>query len=170
VSHAENKVKWCLKKAEKELKEGKKQRGLVKVKQDMDLANKHILKAEHNLKAIIAFKNIGFSDWSAPATFYSIYHALLAVLAKFGYESGNQECTFALIYQLIDAKQISLDKNVIEEIHGLNPEAKSKEPSIIEVRESEQYGVSIRLKEKTYERLLSIARRVLDQAKLILEE
>lgn len=34
MSHAENKVNWCLRKAEKELKEGKKHRGLGKISID----------------------------------------------------------------------------------------------------------------------------------------
>ncbi len=169
MSHAENKVKWCLKKAEKELKEGKKQRGLVKVKPDLELARKHILKAEHNLNAVTDFKKMGYSDWSAPATFYTIYHCLLAVLLKFGYESGNQECTFALIYHMIEIKQINLDKKLVEEIHELNPEDKNKEPTIIDVRETEQYGVSLSLEERTFERLLGIAKQVLDQVKIVIE-
>lgn len=38
MSHAENKVKWCLNKAEKELMEGKKHRGLVKIEPDINRA------------------------------------------------------------------------------------------------------------------------------------
>lgn len=36
MTHAKNKVKWCIKKAEKELKEDKKHRGLVKIFQYLD--------------------------------------------------------------------------------------------------------------------------------------
>lgn len=89
MSHSENKVDWCLKKAEKELQEGDKHRGLVKIKSDQTIVNDYIKKAEHNLKAITAFRDIGYSDWSAPAAFYSIYHCFLAIVTKFGYESRN---------------------------------------------------------------------------------
>ena len=159
-----------MKKAEKELQEGNTHRGLVKRSPDLALARKHILKAEHNLEAVSRFKEIGFSDWSAPATFYAIYHALLAVLAKQGYESRNQECTFALIYKLIDTKQINLDDKLIAEIHELQPEEAHQEPTIVDVRESEQYGLSLSLEENTYNRLLSIAKNILDQVKISIEE
>ena len=49
MSHALNKVKWCLRKAEQELEESGLHRGLVKLEEDAELAKKHIAKAEHNL-------------------------------------------------------------------------------------------------------------------------
>ncbi len=170
VSHPKNKVNWCLKKAEKELQENRKHRGLVKKEPDIELARQHIAKAEHNLKAVISFKKNGFSDWSASAAFYSIYHGFLAVLAKFGYESRNQECTFALINSLIEDKDIKLEKRFVDEIHSLDPEEKHEAPSIIEIRELEQYGVSITLEDDAYERLLSLAKNALNQVKEIIEE
>lgn len=36
MSHAKNKVEWCLNKARRELQEGKKHRGLVKVEADFE--------------------------------------------------------------------------------------------------------------------------------------
>ena len=36
MSHSENKVNWCLRKAENEIKEGKKHRGLVITDSDLD--------------------------------------------------------------------------------------------------------------------------------------
>ena len=101
MSHAKNKLSWCLKKAEKELKEQGKHRGLVIVKPDKKQALEHIKKAEHNLNGGIDFAKTGYSDWSVSAFFYSIYQCFLAIAAKFGYESGNQECTFALMESLI---------------------------------------------------------------------
>src|SRR3989344_9497102 len=100
MSQSKNKVKWCLKKAEDELKEGGKHRGLVKAKSDLNKARKHLLKAEHFLRATMYLKKGNFSDISTSTLFYSMYHCLLAIAAKFGYESRNQECTFALIYYL----------------------------------------------------------------------
>lgn len=68
MPHADNKVDWCLKKAEKELKETGRHRGLVKKKPDISLARMHVRKAEHNLKAMTDFKNTGYSDPSTPST------------------------------------------------------------------------------------------------------
>ncbi len=105
MSQATNKVKWCLNKAEKELKESNFHRGLVKHEQDLELAKKHIIKAEHNLKAALYFEKGRFSDWSASAFFYCIYHCFLAILRKFGYESRNQECSIAVIEMLKEDKK-----------------------------------------------------------------
>ena len=170
MSHAKNKVNWCLKKAEKELQQSEKHRGLVKIKQNQEIINIHIKKAEHNLKAITDFKKIGYSDWSASAAFYSIYHCFLAILAKFGYESRNQECTFALIYHLIETKQINFDKEMVQEIQLLDPEEKHKSPNIVELRETKQYGVSLSLEEDIFTELVTITKIFLDKTKEILEE
>ena len=43
MSHAKNKVEWCLRKAENELKDSKKHRGLVKIKPDMKKAKEFII-------------------------------------------------------------------------------------------------------------------------------
>ncbi len=169
MPHIENKVAWCLQKAEKELKECGHHRGLVKKEPNLDLARQHIAKAQHNLKAMISFNKTGFSDWSASAAFYSIYHCFLAVLAKFGYESRNQECTFAIINSLIDGQKIKLSPNFVEQICSLNPEARHESPTIIEIREMEQYGVSLTLEDLAYERLLFLAKNALDQIKGIVE-
>jgi|SRR3989338_375696 len=105
MSHASNKVDWCLEKAKKELQLSERHRGLVKVKPNLDNARNHITKAEHNLAAISYFSEGGFSDWSMSAAFYSLYHCLLAIAQKFGYESGNQECTITLIKWLKENKK-----------------------------------------------------------------
>jgi uncharacterized protein (UPF0332 family) len=165
MSHNTNKVEWCLKKGEKE---GTKHRGLIKVKRNDKIIEAHIKKAEHNLNAIIDFKKTGYSDWSASAAFYSIYHCFLAIINKFGYESRNQECTFALIYTLIEDKKIDLDKEIVEEINNMDVEEKQETP-IIELRETEQYGISLSIDDKAYERILEIAQKILDKTKEILE-
>ena len=169
MSYNKNKVKSCLNKAEKELKETNKHRGLIKVKINSELIQNHVTKAEHNLNAIIDFKKIGYSDWSASAAFYSIYHCILAILNKFGYESRNQECSFALIYQLIKDKKINLNKELIEEIYLINVEEKHEFPTIINIRETEQYGISLSLENQTLKKLLNISQVILDQTKVIIE-
>ena len=51
TSQASNKVKWCLNKAKRELEESRVHRGLLRQEPDEDLAEMHVAKAEHNLKA-----------------------------------------------------------------------------------------------------------------------
>lgn len=95
MPHIDNKVRWCLKKAEREIADGRKHRGLMKIEPNFDEAKKHITKAEHNLKAFIYLAKGNFPDWSVTAGFYVIYHCFLAIILKNGYESRNQECTIA---------------------------------------------------------------------------
>ena len=91
MTHAGEKLKWCLRKAEKELSESGSHRGLIKKNPDLEKAKDHIEKAEHYLKATIYLKEGEFSDISASTMFYSMYHCLLSIAIKFGYESRNQE-------------------------------------------------------------------------------
>ncbi len=137
MSYAQNKVNWCLKKAEKELDGKGKHRGLVKIEPSKDRAKEYVKKAEHYLEATLFLKK-KFSDISASTSFYSIYHSLLAILAKFGYESRNQECTFAVIYFLIESNKINIKKSIIDKISLLSNK-KDKE-TIIDIREQYQYG------------------------------
>lgn len=170
MAHAENKVDWCLRKAGKELKETGKHRGLVRIAPDKALALAHLQKAEHSLKAVTDFQKIGYSDWSASAAFYAVYHCLLAIAAKNGYESRNQECTFALIRYLIENKKVELDPGLLEKISRLDPEKSRESPTITDIREMQQYGVATSLGNDTLERALDVAKTVLDAAKECLED
>ena len=90
MGHAENKLKWCLNKAKKEIERGKTHRGLLKKEPDMNEARGHIAKAEHDLAAISYMEKGGFSDWSMGAAFYSMYHCFLAITEKFGYKENRK--------------------------------------------------------------------------------
>lgn len=147
MSHAENKIEWCLKKAEKEIKEKGKHRGLIKIQPDMEEAKRHLMKAEHNLLAISYFSEGGFSDWSMSAAFYCIYHCFLAIAVKFGYESRNQECTIALIKHLKREGKIGLDDKFISLLDSYD-ESKRHESGVIEEREKYTYGTSISVSKK----------------------
>jgi len=142
MSHAGNKVDWCLKKAQNELREGAKHRGLLEIDIDLDSARKHIEKAEHDLKAITYFEKGGFSDWSMSAVFYCIYQCFLAIALKFGYESRNQECTIALIKYLKEQGKIDLEDKFIQALEGYNAQERH-ETNIIEKREFYTYGATI---------------------------
>src|SRR3989338_1702604 len=120
MSHAKNKLRWCLQKAKKELQEGRKHRGLIEVMPDSERAREHIAKAEHNLKVTLYLQKGGFTDWCSSSLFYTIYHCFLAILVKFGYESRNQECTFAVIANLIKDNKIPLDQSYLEKVSSMN--------------------------------------------------
>ena len=169
MSHAKNKVEWCLRKAERELKEGGKPRGLVRIKPSEGKAKEYVQKAEHYLKATKYLKKGNFSDICASTVFYSMYHCLLAIAAKFGYESRNQECTFALISSLVEDKKIELEKELMDKIASLNLKENDEKTSI-EVREQYQYGTELSIKDNLYQDLFELAKEVISRTKIIIKE
>ncbi|HUS51214.1 MAG TPA: HEPN domain-containing protein [Candidatus Paceibacterota bacterium] len=167
MSHAKNKVNWCLRKAEREIKEGKKHRGLIEKEKDTEESRKHILKAEHNLNAISYFNEGNFSDWSMSAVFYCIYHCFLAIALKFGYESRNQECTIALIKYLKEQGKIDINENFIEAL-DIYDEKERHESSIIEKREAYTYGTTTSADNKEeIDKAIDLCKDCLDKTKEI---
>ncbi len=154
MSQASNQVKWCLDKAKKEIEEceklgkRKKHRGLLSIKPDIETAKKHIEKAKHNLKAINHLQKGNFSDISISMVFYSMYHCMLAIVAKFGYESRNQTCTISLIEYLKEEDKIEIDSKFIEMLKYIEAEDE-QESNVIEMREEFTYGIEIPAKDKT---------------------
>jgi len=176
MSQASKHVKWCLNKAKKEIEECKRQgkglkhRGLLKIDPDIDEARKHIGKAEHNLNAISRFKEIGFSDWSIAAGFYSIYHCFLAIVVKFGYESRNQICTIALMELLKEENKINIDAKFIDMLKSADIE-EMQENKVIEMREDYTYGVEISVDDETkIKDLIKACKELVDIAKNIVFE
>ena len=112
---------------------------------------------------------MGYSDWSASAFFYSMYQCLLAIAVKFGYESGNQECTFALMYSLIEDKKIDFDKMLLDKMVLLDITKDNKENSTsIKIREEYQYGTKLSLEENLYKELLELSQKILSKTKEII--
>ncbi|MDP2926383.1 MAG: HEPN domain-containing protein [Nanoarchaeota archaeon] len=166
-SGSSKKVDWCLKKAEKELKEGTKHRGLVKTEESIEEARKHILKAEHNLQAIQYFDSGGFSDWSMSAVFYCIYHCFLAIISKFGYESRNQECTIAVVKYFKEEGKIDLETKFIEALENYDDKERH-ETNVIEKREQYTYGTSVSVDNKEeIEKNINLCKDCLDKTKEI---
>lgn len=169
MSHAKNKVEWCLKKAEREQKEGKKHRGLIKVEPNEEEAKKHIKKAEHNLSAVDYFNIGGFSDWSISAVFYCIYQCFLAIASKFGYESRNQECTVSLIKYLKEQKKIEIENRFIEAVESYD-EQERHETTVIEKREFYTYGTTIEAGKEEIQESIQLCKDCLDQTRDIVFE
>src|SRR3989344_5848745 len=159
MSHAKNKVKWCLNKAKKELQEGKKHRGLVKIDVDLEKAREHLAKAEHNIMVTLYLQRGGFTDWGSSSLFYVIYHCFMAILAKFGYETRNQECTFALIASLIEDEKITISQEDLGKVSTLGiTEAQESPQTAVSIRENYQYSTKLSLEDQEYEELLQLAK------------
>jgi len=142
-----NKLKNCLKEGER----GERHKGLRKIQVSQEIVEGHVKKAIHNFNAIEVFHRVGYSDWSASASFYSLYHLLLALAAKFGFESRNQSCTFALIGDLIEKKEISLTKEELKEISDKDvTEDLQHSNKILDIRENMQYSIKTSLNEQEF--------------------
>jgi len=149
------KLNKCFKEGEKA---GERHKGLKKIEINKEKINDHIKKAVHNYKAMTEFQKIGFSDWSASAGFYCLYHLLLALIAKHGYESRNQSCTFAFVEDLIDKKEVSITKEDLKEIFDRDiTEDLEHSNKLLDMRENWQYST------KTYlevEEFIDLKKRV----------
>jgi len=163
MTQAANKVEWCLRKAQKE---GTEHRGLVRIQPNLKEAQAHLRKAGHYLDATFYLKEGAFSDICASTLFYVMYQSLLAIGLKFGYESRNQECTFALMYLLIEERILNLDRALLERIASLDPE---KRDTSVKIRERMQYGAELSLWDDAYTKMLSTAKEILEKAKEIIE-
>ena len=161
-----NMVRWCINKAKKELEKDGKHRGLIKVKPDDKLAQEHIAKAEHNLEFFMLAMENKFYDWTIVIGFYAMYHCLLAILAKHGYESRNQECTMALIENLIDNKTI--DVGFKEYINKIKFTAEKEEEQILPMREKYQYTPIVEIDMQRVEELLGICQDMIKDTKGIM--
>ncbi len=153
MSQASNMIKWCLNKAKKEVEDCKKQglriqhRGLLKSSPNTKKAMKHLNKAEHNLNAIIYLLKGNFEDVSISMVFYSMYHCMLAIATKFGYESRNQSCTIALMEYLKEEGKIDIEDRFINMLKYADIDSE-EDKKIIEMREEYTYGTEISVTNK----------------------
>ena len=151
ASQHSNQIDWCIGKAQKELEECKRQkkkprhRGLVKTEPNKSLALRHISKAEHYLKGLQLLKSSGVSDLAVGMGFYSLYHCFLAIASKFGYESGNQTCTIALIELLQEEGKIKINQEIVD-LMKYEEEQNVIDNSFIELREDYTYGIDLMVK------------------------
>ena len=163
------KIKRCLDEGNRG---GERHQGVRNITPNKELADAYLKKAEHNFEAITTFHNTGFSDWSASASFYALYHGLLAMLSQKGYESRNQSCTFALIEDFITKGEIKLLtiadlKAIFDKEVTRNLEHSDK---ILDIRERMQYNTKTALTEADFERLKKKTKELFDKIRLELEE
>lgn len=165
---ANEKLKKCFAEGQRD---GERHQGLRKIRPAPELVQEHLTKAIHNLEAMTRFHDLHYSDWSASAAFYALYHGLLALLAQHGYESRNQSCTFALIEDLIakgEVKNISLadvkeifDKDVTIDLAHSN--------KILDIRERMQYSTKTTLAEEEFQILKKRVKELFDKIRREME-
>jgi len=155
---------WCLIQGEK----GRKHKGMRKLEKiDLKESDLQIKKAVSDLQTMDYLYKGNKTDWVASAAFYAMYHSLLALLYKLGYESRNQECTINAIEYFIQQKVISLEHEHIDVIRSAqqreNKDAKS-------LREEFQYGTKTSMEDKICKKSMENAKKFVDRIKEVLIE
>lgn len=162
-----DKLTNCIREGQK----GERHKGLREITISEEKINGHINKSIHNMKAMLSFQKNGFSDWSASASFYCLYHALLALIAKEGYESRNQSCTFALIESMIDKGKISLTKEDLKEIFDKDiSENLENSDKILDIRENMQYSIKTALEQEEFIKLSDRTKLLFDKIRREIEK
>ena len=151
------KLNWCL---ERETR-------MRKITPNDGLSKEHINKAKHNLRAAEYNIKGGFSDWGVSQSYYSMYHALLGVLFKLGYESKNHECTINAVEYLIEEKKINLD---LKDIAFIRTTEQMTSKDAKSLREEFQYGTETTVNEKILKELIENAKKVVEKIEIALNE
>ena len=157
MSTREKKLNWCL---------AKKTR-MKKIKPNDKLSEDHIKKAKHNLKAADYNIQGGFSDWGVSQLYYAMYHSLLSILFKMGYESKNHECTINTVEYLIKKGRINLD---IKDIAFIRTTEQMTSKDAKSLREEFQYGTKTIVNEKLLKNLLDNAKDIVEKIEIVLNE
>lgn len=159
----DKKFRWCLSKGEGD---ERKHKGLRRIKPDKKEADAHIKKAVHNLDAMREFST-RYPDWSISAGFYAMYHSILAILYKMGYESRNQECTITAIEYFIKEGVIALDLRYVEMIRSVRDMTPEDAKTL---REEYQYGTETTISNARLKNLMSNAQEFVDKMRATVKE
>ncbi len=129
-----------------------------------------MLKAFRNLQVMDYLMEGGFSEWAMTASFYTRYHCLLAILSALGYESRNQECTFAIVEQLIQQNRISLELSDLHKIYFDEVKDKLDAEDLVHLREKYQYGLDTKATDVEVNILRKETKDFIDKTRNIIKE
>ena len=130
-----------------------------------DYKNNKIIKAKHNLNAMDYNIKGGFSDWAISQSYYSMYHALLAILFRMGYESKNQECTINAVECLIEEGKINLNK---EDIAFIRTTEQRMTKDAKALREEFQYGTETAVNKNILDHVVKNSKEIVEKIELAL--
>jgi len=150
-----SKLDWCLSNKDR----------LKKIPPNSRKAAEHIEKAKHNLLAADYNIKGGFDDWAVSQCYYAMYHGLLAILFKFGYESKNHECTVNTVEYLIETKIIDFD---IEDIVFIRTAEQMKTQDAKSLREEFQYGTKTNVNKEILNNLVKRAKEIVEKIEIMI--
>jgi len=157
MQNHENKLNWCL----------KNEKRMKKIIPNPKLSEEHIEKAKHNLKAADFNIKGGFDDWSVSQLYYAMYHSLLAILFKEGFESKNHGCTIKAIEYLIEKGKIDLNKEDISFIRTTEQMTKKDAKSL---REEFQYGTQTKVNKILLNELIKKSKEFVEKVEILLNK
>lgn len=157
MSMYKDKLNWCLE-SEKQMK---------RIVPNSKLSKEHMKKSKHNLKAADFNIQGGFSDWAVSQLYYAMYHSLLAILFKKGFESKNHECTINAIEYFIEKKEISLDKENLAFIRTTEQMTQKDAKSL---REEFQYGTKTKVNKILLDELIKKSKEIVEKVEIILND
>lgn len=157
MSIHKQKLDWCL---------AKKTR-MIQIKPNSKLSEEHINKAKHNLLAMDYNIKGGFTDWAISQAYYAMYHALLAVLFKMGYESKNHECTINAVEYLIETNKIDLHK---EDIAFIRTTGQMTEKDAKALREEFQYGTQTSANKTLLNSMVENSKEIIEKVEIALQK
>lgn len=157
MQNFEAKLKWCLA-SEKRMK---------LISPNEKLSKEHIEKAKHNLRAADYNISGNFDDWAVSQSYYALYHSLLAILFKQGFESKNHECTINAIEYLIDTGKINFSK---EDLMFIRTTEQMTSKDAKSLREEFQYGTKIEVNKEILFDLIRRAKEIVERVEILLED
>jgi uncharacterized protein (UPF0332 family) len=152
-----SKLNWCLE-SEKRMK---------KIHPDNELSKEHIEKAKHNLKAAVHNVEGHFDDWAVSQSYYAMYHALLAILFKKGFESKNHECTISTVEFLIESKEINLS---LKDLSFIRTTEQMTTKDAKSLREEFQYGTKTDVNKVLLAELLKKSKAIVEKIEVMLSD
>ena len=94
-----------------------------------------------------------------------MYHGLLAILYKFGYESKNHECTISTVEYLIEIKKIELD---LMDVAFIRTTEQMKPKDAKSLREEFQYGTKTDVNKELLNNLVMGAKEIVEKIEIVL--
>ena len=163
----EKELKECFESAARDERNGKKHKGLLLSKPNIDAAKEYIAKANQNLEYCEIYLQKG-SDYKIPEEwYYSLYYCALAILAKFGVDSRSQRCTAFFLKYVKDKSLIEYEDEFINRIMVYKEKEKKSD---VDNREEARYSSWIKSEEvrRKYDTMMALCRKAIAEAKEII--
>jgi len=157
MSNSKSKLNWYL--------ENKKR--MKRIPPNDKFSKEHIEKAKHNIRAANYNVRGNFDDWAVSQSYYAMYHALLAILYKKGFESKNHECTISTVEFLIETNEINLSR---EDLSFIRTTEQMTTKDAKSLREEFQYGTKTDVNKVLLTELLQKSKAIVEKIEFILSE